>query len=540
VSDGAGHYERHPGREHLCSKDALSQADLLTHAAQLLVEIAGPEPVHIEMSGRGPKKYYDVKRAITEQDAYAHLKGWKTKGAFLRRPDGMTRALCYDADTPQDWEYLLDAARRLAAAGYHPIVEDSPVRGGHLWIIYSHLVNATAAHQHLALVAPVLKQIKEYWPGPGPNKVRLPGGKYVKPSFAAWCKLRDAHGGLIAQDGQSAARVLLIYQTCADLVLENVEQQDVPQQSDSLACSSAQTVTGTPCGSSDGHTSHPITVQHEKRTSCTLHIASGVDHRWQQKYSQHLWFHFTPAQLADWYNVRNRVENILPQEKNGMGLASWRGEQTPSVGLREDGWVDFGASARRGNGKQDGGDALELTVRVNEEAKPEVMRELARQLVGEAREAVESAAYCGEEPPQWVQVFMSSAGWEHYHQLREEAGYSDKAIAEQALSIGGVAGRYSPDDDAPANQADNNHGQRQLRESSQAVSAKMNGTHDTLEAFAVEINAAIGEPCQQCACTLFYWSGEHRMCHWCFPCPAKFGRLSDEQWARLRVLLRRG
>ena len=101
-----------------------------------------------------------------------------------------------------------------------------------------------------------------------------------------------------------------------------------------------------------------------------------------------------------------------------MGLASWRGEHAASVGLREDGWVDFGASVRRSDGKQDGGDALELTVRVNDQPKPEVMCELARRLVSETREAVESAAHCGEQPPQWVQAFMSKAGWEHYHQLR--------------------------------------------------------------------------------------------------------------------------
>ncbi len=45
-----------------------------------------------------------------------------------------------------------------------------------------------------------------------------PGGKYLKPGFAAWCKLHDAHGTRIAEDGQSAARVLLAYQTPADLV----------------------------------------------------------------------------------------------------------------------------------------------------------------------------------------------------------------------------------------------------------------------------------------------------------------------------------
>ena len=70
-----------------------------------------------------------------------------------------------------------------------------------------------------------------------------------------------------------------------------------------------------------------------------------------------------------------------------MGLASWRAERTASVGFREEGWVDFGASARRADGKPDGGDALELTIRVNDESKPEIMREIARQLVSEARHA---------------------------------------------------------------------------------------------------------------------------------------------------------
>src|SRR6266446_9157520 len=152
-----------------------------------------------------------------------------------------------------------------------------------------------------------------------------------------------------------------------------------------------------------------------------------------------------------------------------MGPASWRGEHTASVGLREDGWVDFGASARRSDGKQDGGDALELTVRVNDESKSEVMRELARQLLSEAREAVESAAHCGEQPPQWVQAFMSPAGWEHCHQRREEADHSDQAITEPAPHIGGVAGFASPDNDAPVSQTHPGQGQRQLRASASAV-----------------------------------------------------------------------
>ncbi len=56
----------------------MNNAGLLTAAARLLVEIAGPAPQHIEMSRRGPKKYYTVARALTLNDARQHLRGIKT------------------------------------------------------------------------------------------------------------------------------------------------------------------------------------------------------------------------------------------------------------------------------------------------------------------------------------------------------------------------------------------------------------------------------------------------------------------------------
>src|SRR5260370_4243570 len=95
-------------------------------AAALLVEMAGPEPVHIEMSARGSKKYYDVARPLTERDARAHLAGRSTRGATLRHPGGMTRALCYDADTCENWLRLVEAAWKLAEQGYPPPLEASP------------------------------------------------------------------------------------------------------------------------------------------------------------------------------------------------------------------------------------------------------------------------------------------------------------------------------------------------------------------------------------------------------------------------------
>ena len=368
----------------------------LDTAVVLLVEIAGPEPVHIEMAARGPKKYYDVKRALTEQDARAHLAGRKTCGATLRHPGGMTRALCYDADTPQAWRWLAEAAWLLAASGYVPVLEVSPVgRGGHLWLIYTALVCAAWAQRHTAQVAPTLQQIGECWPGASGHKVRLPGGLYVRPGTRAWCKLYDAQGRLLASDGAGTARVLLDWHTPAQIVPACLEVAPVAQR-------------GGPAPA----------AQDETRPS---HKTPGPDQRWQEKYGRWPWFRFTPAQLAAWYNERTQVQDILPPEKNGMGLASWRGERTASVGLRADGWVDFGASARRGDGKQDGGDALELQVRVTQDTKPEVMRQIARQLIREARAAMESAAWRGEPPPSWVQAFMSPAGWQRYHALRTEA-----------------------------------------------------------------------------------------------------------------------
>src|SRR5258706_14031492 len=133
----------------------------LDAAAALLVDIAGPEPVHIEMAARGPKKYYAVHRALSERDARAHLAGRSTRGATLRHPQGLTRALCYDADTPDDWLQIISAAWLLSEQGYHPLLEASPAQdehagGGHLWIIYTAPINAAWAHRNVLQIAPRL------------------------------------------------------------------------------------------------------------------------------------------------------------------------------------------------------------------------------------------------------------------------------------------------------------------------------------------------------------------------------------------------
>src|SRR5260221_3285091 len=60
------------------------------------------------------KKYYDVHRALSAQDVCAHLAGRSTRGATLRHPHGLTRALCYYADTPDDWLQLIATALPLS------------------------------------------------------------------------------------------------------------------------------------------------------------------------------------------------------------------------------------------------------------------------------------------------------------------------------------------------------------------------------------------------------------------------------------------
>jgi len=97
----------------------------LTAAAQLLLEIAGPASEHIEMSRTGPAKYYTVPRSVTLDDCLKHLRGVKTRGAQLRHPEHMARALAFDADTNKiypGWWWMRGAAQQLADAGYRVLL----------------------------------------------------------------------------------------------------------------------------------------------------------------------------------------------------------------------------------------------------------------------------------------------------------------------------------------------------------------------------------------------------------------------------------
>ena len=363
-------------------------------AAELLLDIAGPAPEHIRMNEREGKKYYTNLEPLTLRHMTAHLEGRRTSGALIGHPDGTTRASIYDADTPEAVAIVKEAARRLQAAGYKPLIELSPVRKAHLVMIYTEHVNARAAHASECRLAPELEKIKEYWPSPSHNKVRLPAGKYVRPGRVGWCTLYDANGQELSRDGQSAAHILLEYQTLASLVSPESELP-TPER--------------------------PLQIPPQERSRRSLK----EDERSHAKDNHtRLWVAFTPQQLVDRFNQQYSIEDLVAYERNGMILADWRGERTASVGITKDGqhWVDFGASARRPDGKQDGGDAFELYVRKSGRAKDEILRDLGQALNREASCELLRAARAGEVPAVWLAEMMTPTGWGVYHENSERAG----------------------------------------------------------------------------------------------------------------------
>ena len=293
-------------------------------AAHLLLDIAGPAPAHIEMSRAGPKKYYTVARALTLDDARDHLCGRRTLGALCSRPDGQARALAYDADTPEHWQLLQQAARQLAEAGYKPLLEPSPRgRGGHLWLIYTALVDGLAARSAAHAIAPQLAQIAEYWPGlpevTGWNRVRLPAGRYVAPGFSAWCHLYDAHGTLLARHGLGAAFILLDMQTPTEVVPalppDHLRERD----------GTGTVTTPGPAPSRDRWpTVTPGPTQATKRYQPLLRNEAPQGNRF-------LWFRYSAAQLAAWFNERHSLEALHPREHRGMAFSPSVSERTPST-----------------------------------------------------------------------------------------------------------------------------------------------------------------------------------------------------------------
>ncbi len=181
------------------------------HAVELLLDIAGPASEYITMTEREGKKYYTNLELLALRHMATYLEGRRIYGALIGHPDGITRTSIYDADTSETVATVKEAARRLQAAGYKPLIELSPVGKAHL--IYTEHVNTLAAYAYECKLAPELETIKGYWLSSSRNKVQLPTGKYVQLGIAGWCKLYDTCGQELSRDRQSAAHVLLEYRT---------------------------------------------------------------------------------------------------------------------------------------------------------------------------------------------------------------------------------------------------------------------------------------------------------------------------------------
>lgn len=450
--------------------DGETSADDLQAAAALLKALAGEDEEHIKMPRDSEAKYLTVHRPLYTSDLLNHLQGKTTRGASCRYHDGRTRGLGWDEDDQNGWQVLERAARQLADAGYFPLLEKSPAnRGGHLWVIYDALVNTSAARSHVYSIAPELANLKkEYWPGPQDapnwNRVRLPGGKYTRPGVDAWCELESVATGEIATDGAGAARLLLTNQTPASIVPAIHDQDELADHGDEesklLSGGDDQVQALEYSTYSDFKSESRETESQNPQGDEKSKLLSGaVDPRWHERYNtpegKHLWFGWTHAYVAAWWNERHSVDELLDTDRKGYGLATWRGERTASVAIDKSGqhWTDFGAGARQSNGSPDSGDALELKQRITGVPKTEVMQEAARELLQVARNTLESAARSGQPIPAWLEEIIRDPGRKYYAQVASEAGHLEAAahmratISEQDdTSQGGLTG-FSPDEE---------------------------------------------------------------------------------------------
>jgi hypothetical protein len=77
-----------------------------------------------------------------------HLKGHVTIGAYALNEHSETTWLCFDADTPDDWQALIQLSDSLAYHHTPSYLEQSrPERGGHLWLFLPSPLSGTDARR---------------------------------------------------------------------------------------------------------------------------------------------------------------------------------------------------------------------------------------------------------------------------------------------------------------------------------------------------------------------------------------------------------
>jgi len=518
-------------------------------AAELLLSLAGDSDEHIEMSRTGQKKYYTVHRRLNLDDLLDHFRGGQARGGLCSRVDGKTRGLCFDADNQDDWELLLRAARALVAVGYLAILEESPAgRGGHLWIIYTDLVDAIAARRYVYELVPELQDLEEYWPGPQDaaswNRVRLPGGKYVRygkyveTPVKAWCKLISVADGETSQDGRAAAALLLSHQTPVDLVPtypsdEHVGREvwDVPDPESALAGVEVEAATAA-MGEGVG-ASQPIDPsgilrpgEYEEHVAAigseSERVLPVVDACWTANYGDvqttTFWFAIVEDYSAAWFNDHHSLEEIRPRERNGMALSPNGSERSASTGyhMTPDGerYTDFSTHGHLPDGRHDTGDALELAMKVWNRSKSSILAETAREITSQARTEMEAAARVGIVPPTWVQELMTPAGWWRYDSLRASIPHAEAASAS-AIEVEAA----QPDRPAGA-----------VAEGPQ----KTDDGDDFIERYQLQR----GAPCAKCSCELQRSLSGELVCCRCLPARGYhlYGNQVDVLYPRRRRL----
>ena len=366
-------------------------------AAGWLVAWAGDGEEHLEMQARGDHKYLWRAGAITPELARRHLAGLQTIGATLNRADGRAWALCWDADDAGAWATLQRAAAQLTASGATALLEPSPARGGHLWIVFAEPVDAPAATATATAAAPELAIIRERWPHPTQG-VRLPGGRYVARGMTIWPAIM-APGGASAT-GRDAIALMRQHATPAGWV------QAAPP--------AVVSPPAAPSGPRPGVLMPPPSlVIGSPMTGERPLPAALTDARWLAQYGDQvhtLWFGVTEVQAVAWFNQATTCRELLPPQPSGYGLAVWRQERTASVSYTGTGWVD------RGTG--DAGDALELHCCLHGLTRAEALRAVVLDMIAAARAELEAAAWAGVSLPGWTAAITTPAGWRRYDALR--------------------------------------------------------------------------------------------------------------------------
>jgi hypothetical protein len=137
------------------------------------------------------------------------------------------------------------------------------------------------------------------------------------------------------------------------------------------------------------------------------------------------WFAIVQESSTAWFKKNHTLEEIRPREANGMALSPNGSERTASTDYwqtpdGEERYTDFSQHGMRADGTRDTGDVLEFASKVWDQPKPNILQETTRQMVGLAKQELESAAHAGIVPPDWVCALMTPAGWRAYDKLRSK------------------------------------------------------------------------------------------------------------------------